>query len=71
MIEEGRRLKCDVCGKATAWIQKSNELVADDETIGWKSINLKGHSYMATKDYCSKECVINDLEEVYCTPTTE
>lgn len=65
MIEEAKRVKCDVCGKTTSWKQLSNEPVADEEMIGWKSINLKGDMYRATKDYCSKECVINDLEEVY------
>lgn len=71
MTEDAKRLKCDVCGKVTKWKQRSNEPVADKDLNGWKHLNLKGEQYFEQKDYCSKECVVKDLDEIYSLENIE
>lgn len=67
MIEESKRLKCDVCGKTSDWIIIKDQPDAKASNSDWRQFNFSPswQTKYQPKDYCSKECAIKDLEKQY------
>jgi hypothetical protein len=69
MVERSKRLKCDICGRVSDWIivLDNEDPIAQEDLKEWRFYDL-GNSWRGDykpKDYCSKECVIKDIEKQY------
>jgi len=69
MREDSIRIVCDICGKKSQWVKNNNTSApteVPEELKSWKVFDLKGPAWIeGSKHYCSKECVIKDLDSLY------
>ena len=56
------KFKCEQCGKETEWLEPSDGFTPHKELEGWEFLSL--NLQMSPKNYCSKQCIVDDVNGV-------